>query len=136
MDDTFVLPDMSRHNENLSDNFYIFAVYDGRIERFRLAGRMRLGRMTKDNVPDIAIQNMFLSRSHGYFKVGNGSVGYTAEDTTNGIYLNGALIPAGKTVILSDGDELVIPTDRSAGRKNDIMLKCAFCPTISLCGTR
>jgi FHA domain. len=122
MDDTIVLPDMSLYSESLSDNsFYLFAVYDGRIERFRLADKMRLGRMTKDNVPEIAIQNMFLSRSHGYFSIENGSVSYTAEETTNGIYLNGTVIPAGETVVLSDGDELVIPTDRTSGNKNSIM---------------
>ena len=120
---------MSLYSESLSDNsFYLFAVYDGRIERFRLADKMRLGRMTKDNVPEIAIQNMFLSRSHGYFSIENGSVSYTAEETTNGIYLNGTVLPAGETVVLSDGDELVIPTDRTSGNKNSIMLKCAFSP--------
>ena len=69
---------------------------------------------------------MFLSRSHGYFRVENSSVSYTAEETTNGVYLDGNMIPAGKTVVLSDGDELVIPTDRTVGMKNGIMLKCAF----------
>lgn len=125
--ETMVLPDIKTKEEHTSDtSFYLFAVHDGRIEKFRLDGTMRLGRMTNGNTPEIAVQNIFLSRSHGYFKVDGKQVRYTAEKTTNGISLNGKKLAEGITVVLNDGDELTIPTDRSVIKGNDIMLKCAF----------
>ena len=127
--ETLVLPEIEAEEELPSKGGqYIFAVHDGRIERFPLMGVMRLGRMTEENAPEIAIQNMFLSRSHGYFTVEGGNVKYTAEETTNGISLNGKLVSAGTTVSLSDGDELTVHTDRYAAKDKDILLKCAFSP--------
>jgi diguanylate cyclase (GGDEF)-like protein len=127
--ETLVLPDIDPVAEAPAGNeLYIFAVHDGRIERFPLTGTVRLGRMTGSNKPEIAIQNMFLSRAHGYFTVSDGKASYTAEETTNGISLNGKVVPAGLTVPLNDGDELTIPIDRSAEKDKEILLKCAFSP--------
>lgn len=108
---------------------FLFVFHDGKIEKYRLDGVKRLGRMTDGNIPDIVVQNMFLSRSHGYFTAESGYVTYTAEETTNGIALNGKIIPPGTTVRLSDGDELTIPTVENMDNKNDIILKCAFSPS-------
>lgn len=127
--ETLVLPDLDTEREDPSvGGLYLFAVHDGRIERFTLNGVMHLGRMTEDNRPEIAIHNMFLSRSHGFFTVEDGNVSYTAENTTNGIALNGKLVMPEHTVVLNDGDELTVHTDRGTEKDKDILLKCAFSP--------
>ena len=128
--ETVILPkSISGKSIEVSEKGFLFAFHDGKVEKYRLDGVKRLGRMTDGNIPDIVVQNMFLSRSHGYFTAEDGYVTYTAEETTNGIALNGKTIPPGTTVRLFDGDELTIPTVENADSKNDIILKCAFSPS-------
>ncbi|MBQ6401485.1 MAG: GGDEF domain-containing protein [Firmicutes bacterium] len=95
------------------------------IMRFPLGGHQSLGRMNVDNNPDIAIDNSFVSRDHGFFDSEDGSVRYTAVKTKNGICLNDRLLEPGETVELKDGDELTIPA-REGNADISIMLLCAF----------
>ncbi len=119
-EETVILPDSLDKAQDTGNKFFLFAFYDGKIEKYRLEGVKHLGRRTDDSIPDIAVQNKYLSRSHGFFEVTGGNIRYTAEETTNGIALNGNVIKPATTVDLADGDELTISTG------NNIVMKCAF----------
>ena len=86
----------------------LFVCIDGMITEYTLSGKQRMGRPSDENFPDIPIKNRYVSRRHGCFVTSPGVVEYTADETTNGIFLNGELVPPGETRILRDGDELSI----------------------------
>ncbi|MBP3854466.1 MAG: hypothetical protein IK990_02480, partial [Ruminiclostridium sp.] len=73
--ETVILPkSVSGKSIEASEKGFLFAFHDGKVEKYRLDGVKRLGRMTDGNIPDIVVQNMFLSRSHGYFTAEDGYV--------------------------------------------------------------
>ncbi|MBR2770038.1 MAG: GGDEF domain-containing protein [Solobacterium sp.] len=88
----------------------ILFITSGRVIRdFYLAGRQVFGRYSEESENDIAIANRFVSRTHGIFETDEGQTVYTALETTNGILYHGELLQPGQSVLLQDGDELIIP---------------------------
>ena len=88
----------------------ILFVCSGRtIRDFYLRGHQVFGRYTEETENDITIANRFVSRSHGVFDTYEGQTVYTALETTNGIVYRGAQLRPGESVLLQDGDELIIP---------------------------
>ena len=100
---------------------YVFC--GGDIAEYMLMGQQQMGRPTEKNVPAISIPDGHVSRRHGYFETVNANVTYVAQETANGIYLNGKNVPAGESVSLRDGDELHIPV---GGDEADVVLVVAM----------
>ena len=103
----------------------VFVCIDGMITEYALSGKQRVGRPSDDSFPDIPIKNRYVSRSHGCFVTSKRAVEYTADETTNGIFLNGELIPPGETRTLRDGDELSIKFGKDSTR-NSVTLVIAL----------
>ena len=79
------------------------------ISEYRLEGHQIMGRPTEDNRPDIPVFNRYVSRRHGYFDTDNGTIRYTPLESTNGTRFKDRLLKPNESVVLSDGDELIIP---------------------------
>ena len=103
----------------------VFVCIDGMITEYTLSGRQSVGRPSDESFPDIPIKNRYVSRSHGSFLTSAVGVEYTADETTNGIFLNGELVPPGETRILRDGDELSISFGNDSTR-NSVTLVIAL----------
>ena len=81
------------------------------ISEYRLQGYQTLGRPSNDVLPDIPVQDRFVSKSHGFFETEHGETHYTAMHTTNGIKYRGSFLSPWTKIRLKDGDELIIPSD-------------------------
>ena len=103
----------------------VFVCIDGIITEYNLFEKQSVGRPSDDSFPDIPIKNRYVSRRHGSFVTSSGVVEYTADETTNGIFLNGVLIPPGETRMLKDGDELSVPFGKDSTR-NGVTLVIAL----------
>lgn len=79
------------------------------IRDFSLQGHQVFGRYTEESEHDITIANRFVSRAHGVFDTFEGQTVYTALETTNGILYRGQKLLPGQSVVLQDGDELIVP---------------------------
>ena len=95
----------------------LYACYGKIIEQYLLSGRQTLGRSYGCSAPDIAVQSPYISKQHGFFETTGTKVCYTAESTTNGIFVRSRELRPGEQIELHDGDELRIPVD--------ILLICA-----------
>ena len=88
----------------------VLFVCSGRVIRdFYLQGHQVFGRYTEETENDITISNRFVSRTHGIFDTWEGQTVYTALETTNGIVYRGTMLHPGESIVLQDGDELIIP---------------------------
>ncbi len=81
------------------------------ISEYRMDGYQTLGRPSNDVLPDIPVQDRFVSKSHGFFETEQGETYYTAMHTTNGIKYQGNFLSPWTKIKLKDGDELIIPSD-------------------------
>lgn len=104
---------------------YLFVCCGHTITEYRLEGKQTVGRPSEGNMPDIPISDQHVSKLHGTFHTFVGTTTYVAEETTNGVLLNGKEMLPGEKLYLLDGDELTIPAADSAGGA-DIMLIYAF----------
>ncbi len=104
----------------------LYVSLDMRIDEFDLSGKQTLGRATAGSMPDIAIASPFVSRHHGYFEVTEEGANYTAEQTTNGTFLNGEFVAPGQTVALKDGDRLCISVKKGNREEEGVVFNCAF----------
>lgn len=114
-DKTEVIPiiDNSKNKpeSEAGQNPILFVCQGYNVMEYRLSGHQRLGRPVAGSpYPDIPIFDSFVSKEHGYFDTGKGTVCYTALETTNGVMFNSKYVEAGTGVFLEDGDELAIPT--------------------------
>lgn len=100
----------------------LFTCYSHSISEYRLSGRQTMGRPSGDCVPDIPIHARFISREHGFFETEGDDTFYTAEDTTNPIKHNGAVLIPECRVRLKDGDELIIPWTDDDGRDQSVVI--------------
>ena len=112
------------------DDFYLsqpilYICYGKIIEAHILSGRQTLGRKSGRVQPDIAVQNPYISKCHGYFETVGTTVFYVAENTTNGIYVRNRKLQCGEQIELHDGDELRIPVRSPGSRFDEILLICA-----------
>ncbi|MCR4924412.1 MAG: GGDEF domain-containing protein [Lachnospiraceae bacterium] len=103
----------------------LFVCLGRTITEYELSGKQTVGRPSSKLDPDIAIADSHVSRSHGYFITRGDIVEYVAEETTNGVYLNGKLIIPTGCADLNDGDELTIPSWRE-NKREDITLAVAM----------
>lgn len=88
----------------------VLFVCTGRIIKdFPLHGHQLFGRSSEMNEHDILVANRFISRKHGYFDTAEGHTLYTALETTNGIMYRGNYLEPMQSVLLRDGDELIVP---------------------------
>ncbi len=114
--------------KNEGDEYTRFKLFVSRgknIESYTLSGVQKVGRPHPNSQPEISIADPCVSRNHGFFETRDGRVTYTANETTNGIYLNKKKLEAGQRVDLRDGDELTIPIN-SEGDGGSLMMVCAF----------
>ena len=114
-DKTEVIPIISSEKDNreaeVSSNPILFVRQGANIMEYRLSGHQTVGRPVSGAAyPDIPIFDSFVSKEHGFFDTGMGTVVYTANETTNGVMFNGEYLKPGTGVYLQDGDELVFPT--------------------------
>ena len=121
---TSIIEHQEEFSPNISD-YRVFVCIDGMITEYTLSGKQIVGRPSDESFPDIPIKNRYVSRSHGFFVTSEGAVEYTADETTNGIFLNGELIPPGETRTLRDGDELSITFGKDSTR-NSVTLVIAL----------
>ncbi|MCR5108582.1 MAG: GGDEF domain-containing protein [Lachnospiraceae bacterium] len=106
----------------------VFVCYGQSITEFELKGKQTIGRPDKNRIPDIPISDSHVSRNHGYFITRDGLVEYVAQETTNGVFLNGKKIFPTGSADIKDGDVITIPTMEN-GKRTDISLEFAFSPS-------
>jgi diguanylate cyclase (GGDEF)-like protein len=87
----------------------IFVCQGSSISEHRLTGNQVMGSPVEGMEPEISIENRFVSRRHGIFETNKKHTTFLAENSTNGTLYNGKLLDPGERVVLSDGDELLIP---------------------------
>jgi diguanylate cyclase (GGDEF)-like protein len=87
----------------------LFVCQGSSITEHRLAGKQVMGRPVESIEPEISIENRFVSRRHGIFETNKKHTTFIAEKSTNGTLYNGKLLDPGDRIVLSDGDELLIP---------------------------
>ncbi len=104
---------------------HIFLCCRRSLIEYTLSGEQRLGRPTDDEIPDIPISDIHVSRRHGFFSTKENIVCYTAEKTINGILWNGRRLKPEEKVYLQDGDELRILLGAEEDI-DDIIIICAF----------
>ena len=92
-----------------ADNPVLFISQGKIISEYRLEGHQIMGRPTENNRPDIPVFNRYVSRKHGLFDTANGTIRYTPLESTNGTRFKDRLLKPNESVVLSDGDELIIP---------------------------
>lgn len=76
-------------------------------KRIELVAKITIGRET-DN--DIVVDNKLASRHHAVIQKIRDAYFLKDDDSTNGTFLNGMKIPAGKYVKLNAGDKITIGT--------------------------
>lgn len=74
-------------------------------KRIKLVAKITIGRES-DN--DIVVDNKLASRHHAIIQKIKDSYFLKDENSTNGTYLNGRLIPEGKYVKLNPGDKVTV----------------------------
>ena len=102
------------------------------ISEYRLDGYQTLGRPSNDMIPDIPVQDRFVSKSHGFFETEHGETHYTAMHTTNGIKYKGSFLSPWTKISLKDGDELIIPSDDNEAGHSVIIVFAATPARINL----
>lgn len=100
----------------------IFVSIDNCITEYRLEGIKTLGRPNAENVPDIPINNRFVSRKHGYFETIGSCTYYTSGNTKNGINYKGRMLNSGDRICLNDGDVLTIPAGHHQGSSEILLI--------------
>lgn len=103
----------------------VFVCCGSSITEYPLADEQLIGRPDDGLIPDIPIADPFVSRRHGQFRTTESGIEYAADETKNGVFLNGIRVQPGETVLLCDGDELSIPS-YAGGNRTDITLELAF----------
>ncbi|MCD8362858.1 MAG: FHA domain-containing protein [Lachnospiraceae bacterium] len=81
---------------------------EGKEQEYPLVGQQLLGRLTKQEIPDLPILNAYASRRHGEFMTSNGESSYRDLGSKNGTYLNGMKLKPDIFYPLKDGDILRI----------------------------
>lgn len=107
-----------------SDQINLVVLEQGTVRCYGLDSRNRwtLGRVTKQNTPDIPITSPIASRKHGEFIMIDGQWFYCDQGSLNGTLYNGAKIQSGlnrrvRPIMLENGDILRI--DRNEANKTD-----------------
>ena len=92
----------------------LIVIENGQLNTYLLDTRLvwEVGRMSKDNIPDITMHATTISRKHGKFQNMDGIWFYMDYKTTNKTLQNGRVLTAGlngrvKPVMVSDGDVFV-----------------------------
>ncbi len=102
----------------------LFISCEHEIMVFPLCGKQIFGRPSDSSLPEIMLNNKYISRQHGIFETTEDSITYTAGNTTNPTIFNRRILTPGEKISLFDGDELAV----SSGDKEnefDIILVCA-----------
>lgn len=102
--------------------FRLVLFCDGKISEFVLSGNQVLGRRTSANFPDIAVESLIVSRTHGEFNTKDGRIEYCDTGSKNGTYIDGHKISVGKPVELKDGAVLQIQAEAQTDSFRDVLL--------------
>lgn len=106
MDDSTILTDspIGKHIDAISNpdekSYLLFNK-----QKIKLVAKIMLGR---ENDNDVVIDNKLASRHHAMIQKIHDDYFLKDEESTNGTYLNGTKIPAGKYVKLNHGDKITI----------------------------
>ncbi|MGN0740876.1 MAG: FHA domain-containing protein [Treponema sp.] len=106
MDDSTILTDspVGKHIDAISNPSAMSYLLFNK-QKIQLVAKITIGRES-DN--DVVIDNKLASRHHALIQKIRDDYFLKDEESTNGTYLNGTKIPAGKYVKLNRGDKITI----------------------------
>lgn len=117
-------------------NARLVVLEKGNLRFYQLAQRQQwtVGRISKNNTPDVAFQTRIVSRQHGWL-MGMDEEWYYVDNpqNTNGTFLNGIPIErplsgTRKPITLKDGDILRICARMEDGRTESVVMLYTTCP--------
>ena len=86
----------------------LLVICDGKLKLYPLRGKMRFGRTTSNNTVGIPVTAPYVSRTHGEFGCEFDGTCYYIDNSRNGTYVNGKMMPLGERRVLQNGDSLRI----------------------------
>ena len=106
MDDSTILTDspVGKHIDAISNTGAMSYLLFNK-QKIQLVAKITIGREADNNV---VIDNKLASRHHALIQKIRDDYFLKDEESTNGTYLNGTKIPAGKYVKLNSGDKITI----------------------------
>ena len=91
----------------------LLVIDNGKMKLYPLRGKMRFGRVTANNTTEIPVTAPYVSRAHGEFGREFDGTCYYIDNSRNGTYVNGKMMPLGERIVLQNGDNLCISNGRT-----------------------